>query len=756
MTALRGLRVLDLSRHRAGAVAGMLLAGFGSEVLRLDHSPERSGPGRADDADAVELAWHRGKRRLHQAPWRVPTELMKEADVCLLDGSVGDLTEKGLEPAALARRHHRLVVVHLGPFTDSAPWSGQEPSETLAWAGSGLCLRQASHDGGPIELVVPVLTVLQGVWAAAAAAAALYERETSGRGQVVGAHAAHAMVIAGAAAFTFNRAAPDPSPPGVPRVGGAGGPIPFYRPYRCRDDQWLFLAALTPHFTQRAFSVLGRPHLLEDPRLEGGGRAALLRPENSEWAMEEMAAVFSTRDRDEWLALLTEAGCPAGPLLDRESWLDHPQLSAIGMRVDGVHPRLGAFSAPGIPLHMTATPPLAHPPLESSPLTVPGWSRDTGWTARSGEEPTPPGAPDGPLAGVRVIDLGAIIAGPFAGSLLAELGADVVKVEPPAGDSFRGPGFAAYNKGQRGIVLDLQSEGGRQALLELIRGADVVIDNYRPGVLDRLGISYQHLQSVRPDIITVTITGFGSGGPLGDQPGFDPVLQAMSGMMSAQGGSSDPVFFTVPVNDVTTATVAAAGACLALLHRRRTGRGQAVRTSLAGISAFLQAEDLVRFGGRPTSPSGGRDFSGPELGTRFYRVEDGWFRVESPGATGAELAADLGVVGLEEPLPISAAEAVLRLQAAGRPSVVVPDPRGLASDAEILSQGILHADPRPERHGWWTAGRQAHFSRTPRTGTLSAPAMGEHTREVLVEAGMEAGRVEALVTEGVARGPAPR
>src|SRR5439155_16988449 len=147
-------------------------------------------------------------------------------------------------------------------------------------------------------------------------------------------------------------------------------------------------------------------------------------------------------------------------------------------------------------------------------------------------------------------------------SLLGELGCDVVKVEPLTGDSFRGPGFAAYNKGQRGVALDLRNPDGKEAFLGLVRSADVVIDNYRPGVLKRLGIDWESLRSVNPDVISASITGFGEGGPFGEDAGFDPVLQAMSGMMRAQGGESDPVFYTVPVNDVAASAVIAFGCVL--------------------------------------------------------------------------------------------------------------------------------------------------------------------------------------------------
>ncbi|TML42823.1 MAG: hypothetical protein E6G27_03205, partial [Actinobacteria bacterium] len=252
-----------------------------------------------------------------------------------------------------------------------------------------------------------------------------------------------------------------------------------------------------------------------------------------------IADVFRSDTRASWLGRLGAAGCPAGPVLKRGDWLDHPQLEAIGMRIDVECGEHGPVVMPGVPVILHSTPGRVQgcaPPRATEPPSIwteAQWATTPASTTRLGARAAGGGA-GGPLAGVRVLDLGAIIAGPFAGALLAELGATVIKVEPLGGDSFRGPGFAAYNKGQRGLAIDLQHAKGREALLALARSTDIVIDNYRPGVLKRLGLDWSELREVNPDIVSVSITGFGDRGPLGGEPGFDPVVQAMSGMMSAQ------------------------------------------------------------------------------------------------------------------------------------------------------------------------------------------------------------------------------
>jgi len=772
----------------------MFLADFGADVVRVESPAGPAGPGGRSDPGMA--AWDRGKRSVAATgpgPAVSSPEaaaLGRQADAVLLDGPSDALAGTAFDLDQARATPPASVLVHLGPFTEEAPWAGGANSEALAWAASGLGMRQASYDGGPVEMIVACLSVIQGAWAAAVAVAALRERLASGQGQVVSVAGVHAAGVAGAAAFTFDASAPEPVRTG-PRIGGPGGPVPFYRPYRCADGEWLFLAALTPHFSQRAFGVLGMAGLTDDPRLGGGGRAAILRPENAGWVIEEMAAVFAEKPRQDWLDALADAGCPAGPLLSREDWLDHPQIAAIGMRAELEDPQRGRVIMPGLALNLTASPARVAGPAPaagSCPADVwperPGGPSDTAGHPPAGPGGTsdtaghPPPGPGGPLRGVRVVDLGAIIAGPFAGSLLGELGAEVVKVEPPAGDSFRGPGFAAYNKGQRGVSLDLRQPAGRDALLRLVRGADVVIDNYRPGVLGRLGLSHDDLATVNPDIITLTITGFGTTGPLGAEAGFDPVLQAMSGMMTAQGGDSEPVFLTVPVNDVTAAAVSALGACLALLHRRRGGPGQHVWTSLAAMSALLQTPDLVRYPGRPAPRRGGRDYRGPadpgqagpaspgaETGAspdhradrdggvdRFYPTADGWIRIQSPLSI-PTLVEVLG--GGDAPLTQilagrSSGGVLATLEAAGIPAVGVPTPRDMSTDDELAAFGLLRPDPRPDRANWWTAHRLARLSRTETGPTLVAPSLGQHTREVLATAGFSESETAALIESGTA------
>ena len=543
-----------------------------------------------------------------------------------------------------------------------------------------------------------------------------------------------------------------PTQEGLPTNVGPGGRHPCYTTFQAGDGRWLFLAALTPKFQINAFRVLGVGDILADERIRGIS-ARILLPENRGWIRDLMAEAFLTRTRDEWLALLEQGDCPAGPLGERDEWLDHPQVQANGLRVEVADPERGAVVMPGLPLVLTHTPGCIR---SAAPMLGQHSQTAEPWPAR----PIPDGAPApssrGPLAGYSVLDLGTILAGPYAGALLAELGADVVKVEPPVGDPFRDPGFV-YNRGQRGLAIDLTSEAARQAFYALVRTADAVLDNSRLGVLERLQVDYASLARVNPGIVTMSVRGFGEQGPLAARPGFDPVLQAMSGMMTAQGGDSDPVLFTIPINDIAAATLAVLGTCLGLFHRLRSGVGQRVWTSLVGCSTIMQSGELVRFADRPPAIRGGRDFAGPSALDRFYAVADGWLRVQAPDSAAARLLAGeapssdaslataLGALLASKTL----CEAVAWLSGAGIAAVAARPPADLIADPQLAALEIFAVHELQDGTPYYTTNRFVGLSRTQERTVFEPPGIGEHSRQVLLEAGVSSSEIDALIEQGV-------
>lgn len=392
-----------------------------------------------------------------------------------------------------------------------------------------------------------------------------------------------------------------------------------------------------------------------------------------------------------------------------------------------------------------------------------------------------------PLTGLRIIDLTRVISGPFCTMLLADLGADVIKIEPPEdGDPIRTQGsgrdglswyFAAFNRNKRSVTLDLKTEDGRLALEKLIAGADALIDNFRPGVLARLGFDADRLQAIRPGLVTCSVTGFGPDGPYRDRPAFDFIAQAMSGFMSVNGRPGDPPLRTgLPISDLVSGIYGALGVCAALMRRERTGESDHVDVSLTNSMISLLAyvashyfatgEVLPRTGNdHPiASPYGlfrtrdGQIAIAPSDNTFFGRLmdaldlsalkadadfADNQLRVRHRARLNALVEGKLG----EQ----DSAHWIALLNAAGVPCGPVYDMDGVFSDPQVLAQDMVLDVPHGAHGSVRMLGFPIKFAGAPCTVRRPAPGFGEHTAELLGELGYSAADQAALRARGVTR-----
>ena len=762
--ALAGVRVLDLAGGVAGAVAGMLLADLGADVVKVHP------PGSVPLAGQRGLAmWDRGKRAATVDPsspedLRVLDQLIAGADVLLVGTSGPGVTYRGLIDRGRRPGEPCFWVVMPPYLLDETPWPGGQESAGLLFAWLGHAWNQSSYADVPVDCLFPLALHMQAIWAAIVAVALLSGRQ---RGLTLAplavAGGAHGAQLVSPGNFTAGR-----DEPHIHRPGGPGGALPNYRTYRCGDGQWLFFGAFTNAFIERGLTAAGAGWIFTDPRV--GGKPANLRlPVNMTWVARELEKVFATRPRDEWLDLLEAADCPAAPVNEPGSWLDHDQVRALGLRLEAVSDTGQEIVMPGPLINFSLTPVSVRGPAVSSRPEVtrlqPLWPETDSPARRQpngqASPPPPDSEPQPPLSGLRVLDLGTIIAGPYVGSLLADLGADVIKIErPPAGDEFRvahggrgGSSFEVYNRDQRSAMLDLSPGDDRLLFDRIIGSADVVVDNYRAGVASRLGIAHDQLAAINPQVVTVSISAFGDTGPLGRRPGFDPVIQAMSGIMRAQGGpvqADSPAFLTVPVNDVLAAGLAALGACAALLARTRLGRGQHVGVTLCAASCLLQSGSLTRTDGGSSYPAGGRDFAGPGPLDRLYQTSDGWVRLAAapaqlPALTGAGLAPPgltgstdevmaAGIAALLADLP--AAEVIARAHAARIPAVRARQARELTADEQLIRHGLLTVLERDDRGVTRVdPGRWLEMPGLPARKPRKAPGPGEHTEILRRELG---------------------
>jgi len=229
------------------------------------------------------------------------------------------------------------------------------------------------------------------------------------------------------------------------------------------------------------------------------------------------------------------------------------------------------------------------------------------------------------LDGIRITDFTTMINGSYMTLLLSDMGAEVTKIEPPDGDPWRimAGGFLAINRGKRSAVIDLKKPKGLDIIHKLIAESDVMVQNARWGVWHRLGLDYESVCKIRPDIIYVSVLGHGSTGPYSEWPAYDPLLSCRSGQMTTQGGfNQPPVFHAIPINDMACPMLGAYGAMLALLERSRTGKGQHVETSLTNSSVAMQSGNFIEYDGMEQTYPGGADIRGLSATYRFYQASD--------------------------------------------------------------------------------------------------------------------------------------
>jgi len=390
----------------------------------------------------------------------------------------------------------------------------------------------------------------------------------------------------------------------------------------------------------------------------------------------------------------------------------------------------------------------------------------------------------GPMDGVRIVDLSTMISGPLGAMILADQGANVIKVEPPHGDGTRAAatrrgGFSASflnnNRNKRSLVLDLKKDGACAALLGLIAGADVVLQNFRPGVADRLGIGYEAARAARPDIVYASITGFGETGPYAAKPVFDPLVQSLSGLTTVQALSDQhrPSLIRTILPDKLTAFTVAQAITAALFARSRTGAGQHIRLAMLDtVIHFLWSSDM-----------GGHTFVGDELEAEtaqsfidlIYETADGYISVAAFRRVDWEKLADacdrpewktdtrfLTSAGLEEHkndrLTMTqdvlrlrtTADWVARLEEFDVPCAPVLTRREMIRHPQIAANALIVETDHPQAGRLRQTRPPARFEGTPSEHRHGAPTLGAHTSKVLAEAGLSGTEIDRLLKSGAA------
>lgn len=393
---------------------------------------------------------------------------------------------------------------------------------------------------------------------------------------------------------------------------------------------------------------------------------------------------------------------------------------------------------------------------------------------------------NGPIQGTKVLELSHVMAGPTCARILADLGAEVIKLERLEGEDSRrmappwqgdeAAGFLMLNRNKRGLAVNLKDGRGKEIVRRLVRDCDIVIENFRKGTLDRLELGYEELSRINPGLIFCEISGYGRTGPYADKGGFDVVAQAMAGVLSVTGEQEGrpPVKAGVPVADIGAGMYGVIGILAALIRRRETGRGQRVDTSLLEAAASFMTWPAASYyaDGSIAKPMGtAHPLDAPY---QAFQASDGWFIVGA--ANQANWLRMVTVIGaehlaedprfLENPdrvenlqelvsalseifLEKTKAEWIELLDSAGVPTGPINSIEEMLNNPQIIDRGMVRTVKHSTLGSIKTLGLPIRFSQTPSEFERGAPTLGEHTNEILSDIGYSSSELEALVEHGV-------
>ena len=760
--ALKGLRVLELGSGAASGIAGMVLAENGAEVVKVE--PPEGGRDRGGSGFAV---WHRTKKSavldLADAGDRNRfLDLARAADGVIEAYRPMVAERLGVDYDTLHRLNDQLVYASITGFGETGPWRDLPGYEQIVAAKSG---RMTTYDGvrpGPVFTPVPIGAYGAGMLAAVGLMAGIWARTGTGQGQRVHTSLLHALSVYDMTSGHGNRTHLPPEPGrvyGIMRVPFMTAPT--------KDGRFIQMCSRQPRHYRRWLAELGLEGLLDDPEL---ANAPDLWPseERLAKAIEAIQAGMAERTAAEWMEVFSAKDIGGDPFLAPREFLDHPQCTENGRRQEVDDPELGPTVQIG-PLGLYSDTPsvvgLPAPRLgDHTKEVLSGWL-----SAPSPNGPAVQAAsPDGlPLADVTILDVGYFYACPFAATLLAEAGARVIKVEPPAGDPGRRNWTTDYVKshvGKESIVLDLKTPEGLDILYRLVERADVFLHNFRPGTPERLGIDADTVMARNPALLYVYASCFGSQGPWAHKAGFHSSPNAIAGAGVVESGDQNP-----PRNrtygDPTAALGTAAAIMAGVLACRRTGRGQKLETTMLTATAYAVAEWGIQHSGAqaPVVDSGQYGYHAYQ---RLYETADGWLvldvhteperralatvlRTELPEEPTAE-AADR----LEKLFRENTAEAwETRLLAADVPAAQAD--RGdflhnMLNDDHMRQSGVAVETNQPGLGDYWRAGPTMQFSSAPIPLAPALP-LGWATASILGELGFDAPEINRLYDSGVTK-----
>lgn len=722
---LSGMTVVDLGTGMAPALVSQQLYRCGADVVRVE--PEGGDPFYA--RYPAYPNWHDGKDIRRGLGEEALAQLLAAADVLILGGE--DHPDLGPRPdaAALHRAYPGLVLLDIAAYPACMDAGPAPANEFLAYVATGLPFEQGE---GPHILGYPVASCGAAIQALIGTLAAIHERLRTGTGALVTTSLYEGALSWGLALWYRADIDHKALRNGIPKNVGS-------LVFRCRDGRYIQIALGAAGSKGSLYRALG----INDPTVkpDDSGFPTLRNGERNFFGdVDVLAPYFARFDSEPLLADLLAAGVPCSFVEEPGGCWDDEQVRTNRIiTTDSTGTEVVAF------------------PLEVVPAKP---------AARAA-------APARPLAGMRFLDFGTLVAGPLSALAFVDLGAEVIKVETHSGDLSRGfvMGYRVSNRGKLSLSVDLKTPEGQDICRRLLASADLVESNFRGGVAERLGLDVETLGREFPHLSVLEATAFGTRGPKAALPGYDQIFQAMTGIEFCTGGGGEPLCSRFTPVDYASAHLGSVGLLLGLIARARTGAAAGFRANLLNSALFMMSH-LVR---RPDGTVEGALMSnatgtGRGPGEAMYPTADGWIGVSivSPemgdglfralGLPAPDLP-PVGAWGEDEASRIAAgfagrttAEWLAALEREGVWAVAVPVGGGaiLNNDAAVRD-GIVAETEHPEYGRLRQLGRLFQVSTLDRRPGSTAHGVGEDTRPILVSLGYSAAEVDDLFTRGICR-----
>jgi len=761
MGACSGIRVVEISRRfGVAALCGQLLAGLGAHVRAVCPEDADSNTNVRSESYLSSLL-HAHKEVIRpKSPMthldRSLGELIEWADVLLVDS--GTVNPDGLftHLREFAQRWPRkiLCVISLCGIDSAHPdWTG---NELIAEAAGGLMACNGYPERPPVSSGLPYALHTTALLGFNAVMTALWEKDSSGLGQTIDL-AIIDCIVALLGNFLPSYFLSGRSPQ---RIGNRHTIAAPWNLYPAADGSVVICTGTGgTGWWAKVMAVLERPDLIQDPRY--------ITEADRVRNVEQVDAIISEWTRQRTMAdiveRMTRQGIPVSEISTLEAVLADPHYRDLRRMI--VAPEVSSANEPPLP-------------LVGNPLKVGDWLhlRPTPSAPMGAASQTPPndasargrGVPfgQGPLAGIRVLEFASRTSAPLAGRLMADLGAEVVKIEPGKGDALRGAGqrvgessylFHINNAGKQSVVIEPTDSRGRELILELVRKADVFVENLAPGSLRKMGLGYEQLQAANPQLIYCSVNGFGERSNYGSKRALDTVVQAACGLMHMTGYPDHfPVKLGISAIDLTTATAVMAAVLAALRERLHTHTGTHIDLAMADVGVWMTQRfwPLILCEGRHPIRQGNR--SSKDSPHNIFPAQDGHFvavavetdaqwnalhaLLNSPRLSALKQAntderirqRDL----IEEVIAdwcsaFAAADVASHCQARGVPAATVKDLPSVVQDPDVIKRRMIVSVRHPAAGAMQLLGNPLALSRTPPAVRHAAPILGQHTREVL-------------------------